>query len=166
MTRRLLAVAVFIAVIATSAAAAFAQPTAFLVRHAERADTGTAAAKMTGADPDLSAAGKVRAETLAKMLKDARITAIYTTEYVRTKQTAGPLATMLGVQVTVVPSKDTAGLIQKVKAATGNVLVVGHSNTVPDVIKALGVAEPVTIAESEFDYLFIVSRGELVRLRY
>ena len=73
---------------------------------------------------------------------------------------------MLGVQVTVVPSKDTAGLIQQVKAATGNVLVVGHSNTVPDVIKALGVAEPVTIAESEFDNLFIVSRGELVRLRY
>lgn len=166
MMRRLLTVSVFIAVVTASAAAAFAQPTVFLVRHAERADTGTAAAKMTGADPDLSAAGKVRAEALARMLKDARITAIYTTEYIRTTQTAGPLATMLGVQVTVVTSKDTAGLIQKVKTATGNVLVVGHSNTVPDVIKALGVAEPVTIAESEFDNLFIVSRGALVRLHY
>ena len=59
----------------------------FLVRHAERADAGMAAAKMAGRDPDLSDAGKARANALAAMLKDARITAIFTTEYKRTRQT-------------------------------------------------------------------------------
>ena len=54
---------------------------------------------------------------------------------------------------------------------TGNVLIVGHSNTVPDLLKRLGVKDAITIAESEFDNLFVVVRpasGEptLIRLRY
>ena len=163
MMRRLLAVCVLIA---ASASGVFAQSSVFLVRHAERADSGMAAAKMTGADPDLSGAGRLRAEALAKLLKDAKITAIYTTEYKRTKQTAEPLATMLGVLVTAIPSKDMTALAQKLKTATGNVLVVGHSNTVPEIIKALGVAEPVTIGENDFDNLLIVSGGSLIRLHY
>jgi 2,3-bisphosphoglycerate-dependent phosphoglycerate mutase len=163
MMRRLLAVCVLIA---ASAPGVFAQSSVFLVRHAERADSGTAAATMTGADPDLSGAGRLRAEALAKMLKDAKITAIYTTEYKRTKQTAEPLATMLGVLVTAVPSKDVTALAQKLKTATANVLVVGHSNTVPEIIKALGVAEPVAIGENDFDNLLIVSGGSLIRLHY
>ena len=63
-------------------------------------------------------------------------------------------------------SKDLPGLIQKVRTASGNVLVVGHSNTVPAVIKELGVAEPVSIAETEYDNLFVVTKGTLIRLRY
>jgi len=60
-------------------------------------------------------------------------------------------------------------LIETVKAATGNVLVVGHSNTLPGVIKALGITEPVSIAEEDYDNLFVVIRGEkpsLLRLHY
>jgi broad specificity phosphatase PhoE len=163
MMRRFLAVCVLIA---ASASSVFAQSSVFLVRHAERADSGMAASKMTGADPDLSGAGRLRAEALAKMLKDTKIAAIYTTEYKRTKQTAEPLATTLGVPVTAFPSKDLAALMQKLKTATGNVLVVGHSNTVPEIIKALGVADPVVIGDDEFDNLFIVSRGSLIRLHY
>ena len=141
----------------------------FLVRHAERADAGMAAAKMAGADPELSDAGKARARALAMLLKDARITAIFTTEYKRTRDTAQPLAAATGVAVTTIDSKDAATLIDKLKASSGNVLVVGHSNTVPDIIKALGVGEPVAIADDQFDNLFVVIRGAkpaLLRLHY
>ncbi|HEX6975123.1 MAG TPA: histidine phosphatase family protein, partial [Vicinamibacterales bacterium] len=86
--------------------------------------------------------------------------AIFTTEYKRTQQTAAPLAKALGISVTTVPSKDTAGLIEKVKAASGNVLVVGHSNSVPDVVKGLGVTTPVTIGDAEYDNLFVVRLGD------
>jgi broad specificity phosphatase PhoE len=141
----------------------------FLVRHAERADAGMAAAKMAGADPELSDAGKARAAALAALLKDAKITAIFTTQYKRTRDTAQPLATATGVAAATIDSKDTAALIDRLKASAGNVLVVGHSNTVPEIIKALGIGEPVEIAEDQFDNLFVVIRGAspaLLRLHY
>jgi broad specificity phosphatase PhoE len=146
-----------------------AQPAVFVVRHAERADAGMAAAKVAGADPDLSAAGAERARALAAMLKDAGIRAIFTTEYKRTRDTAEPLARALGIRVTTIASKDAAALIDKVKSAEGNVLVVGHSNTVPEVIKGLGVSENVTVGDDDYDNLFIVSRAPrplLIRLHY
>ena len=145
------------------------QGVVFLVRHAERADAGMAAAKMAGADPELSDAGKARAASLAALLKDAKITAIFTTEYKRTRDTAQPLAAATGIASTAVVSKDAASLIDKVKASAGNILVVGHSNTLPEIIKALGIAEPVSIAEDQFDNLFVVVRGPkpaLLRLHY
>jgi phosphohistidine phosphatase SixA len=151
------------------ASPAMAQPAVFLVRHAERADTAPGAAPAMGADPDLSEAGKTRAESLATMLKDAKITAIFATEFKRTQQTAAPLAKALGLTVTTVPSKNTAELVKQLKAAKGNVLVVGHSNSVPDVIKGLGVSTPVTIGDDDFDNLFIVNRTatpSLIRLHY
>jgi phosphohistidine phosphatase SixA len=155
--------------IVSSAVAAAADPVIFLVRHAERADAGMAAAKVAGADPDLSGAGLARATVLAAMLKDARITAVITTEYKRTRLTGDPTAKAAGLPLTVINSKDSAGLLQKVKSAQGNVLVVGHSNSLPELLKALGVTEPVTIAEDEYDAIFVVTLGSsptLVRLRY
>jgi broad specificity phosphatase PhoE len=163
MLRQILAALVLVV---GAAAPAVAQPTIFLVRHAERADAGSAAAGMMASDPDLSAAGRLRAESLVKLLKDSRITAILTTEYKRTRQTAAPLGVALGVNPTVIPSKDAAGLAERLMSSTGNVLVVGHSNTIPEILKALGVADPITIDEQEYDNLFIVVRGALVRLRY
>jgi phosphohistidine phosphatase SixA len=103
------------------------------------------------------------------LLKDAKITAIFTTEYKRTRDTAQPLAAATGVVATAIDSKDAATLIGKLKASSGNVLVVGHSNTVPDIIKALGVGEPVAISDDQFDNLFVVIRGAkpaLLRLHY
>jgi phosphohistidine phosphatase SixA len=152
-----------------SVISAWAQPLVFLVRHAERADGGGKPPGMMADDPDLSAAGRARAERLAQLLKDARITAIYTTEYKRTRQTAVPLAKALGLEPVVVTSKDGASLVQKLEAAAGPVLVIGHSNSVPDTIKALGVTEAVTIGDQDFDNLFVVIRGPtatLVRLHY
>ena len=133
------------------------------------ADAGTAAAKMTGADPDLSDAGRARAASLSAMLKDAKIAAVFTSEYKRTRQTAEPVAKAAGLDIVQTPSKDTNALAAKVNAARGNVLVVGHSNSVPELLKALGVTETVEIAETDFDNLFIVIRGarpELLRLHF
>lgn len=147
---------------------AAAQQSIFVVRHAERADAAPGASAMMNSDPDLSDAGKARAQSLASMLKDAKITAIYTTRYKRTRQTAQPLATALGLEVTVVDPRDVSGLAEKLKAG-GNALVVGHSNTVGTIIEALGVAEPVELSEADYDNLFVIVRGEkpaLVRLHF
>ena len=163
------AVAAGFLLIVFSAAAAAADPVIFLVRHAERADAGMASAKVAGADPDLSGAGLARANALAAMLKDAKISTVITTEYKRTRQTGEPTAKAAGLSVTAIDSKSAATMIDRIKTAQGNVLVVGHSNTIPEVLKALGVTEPVTIADDEYDAMFIVTRGApptMVRLRY
>lgn len=148
---------------------ASAQQTVFVVRHAERADTVAGAAPMMAADPELSEAGRARAESLAAVLKDAKVVAIFTTEFKRTQATAAPLAKALGVQVTTISSKEPAKLVEAVKGAGGNVLVVGHSNTVPAFVKELGVAAPVTVGDAEYDNLFVVTMGatpSALRLHY
>ena len=153
----------------TTAGTAAAQGTVFVVRHAERADSGTMAGTTMASDPDLSEAGKARAETLAAMLKDAGIKAIYTTEFKRTQQTAAPLAKALGIEATVIPAREMKSLVEKLRAGTAPALVVGHSNTVGETIAALGVAEPVKVGDADYDNLFIVAGGAkptLVRLRF
>ena len=151
------------------AAPVAAQPTIFLVRHAERADGAPGANTKMAPDPDLSDAGRARAESLATALKDANITAIYATEFKRTQQTAAPLAKALGLTVTIVTSKSEPEVIDHLKKSKGNVLVVGHSNTVPEIIKALGVTTPVTIGDNDFDNMFLVTLSSppaLLRLHY
>jgi broad specificity phosphatase PhoE len=139
----------------------FSQSTVFIVRHAEKTDNSK--------DAELSEAGRARAEALANMLKDSKISAIYTTEFKRTEQTAAPVAKALGLTVTTLPSENQAALVAKLRTSTANSLVVGHGNTIPDVIKALGIPEPVNIPDSDYDNLFVVVLGEkpyLIRLHY
>jgi broad specificity phosphatase PhoE len=162
------------ALLLVSAVSASAQQTVFVVRHAERADAvpaGTAPMTAPRTDPPLSAAGHERAARLATMLRSADIKQIFTTEFVRTKQTAEPTAQALKLNIGSISSKDLDALILRVTSAQANVLVVGHSNTVPDILKRLGVKDVVTIADTEFDNLFVVVRpaaGDpaLIRLRY
>ncbi len=137
---------------------AAAQSTIFIVRHAEKNENA-------GNDPDLSDAGRARAEALADVLKDARITAIYATEFKRTQETAEPLAKKLGLEVTKLPAKETAALVAKLRDLHGgNALVVGHSNTVPQLIKSLGFEAPIKIAEADYDNLFVLALDEKPRL--
>jgi phosphohistidine phosphatase SixA len=153
-------------ILSTTATVAVAQTTILLVRHAERADSGSGG---MSSDPSLSAAGRARALRLAEVLKDTKLTAVFATEFKRTQQTAAPTAKAQHLTLTTMPADQTATLVNKLKAATGTVLVVGHSNSVPEVMTALGVTPPVTIADGEFDNLFIVITGtppRLVRLRY
>jgi len=118
---------------------------------------------------DLSEAGTARAEALVTVLKDAGISAIYTTELKRTQQTAAPLAKALQLAPDVINAKDRATLITKLQGSSGNVLVVGHGNTIPDVIKALGITTPINIADNDYDNLFVVvleSTPRLIRLHF
>ena len=156
-------------VVLLSAVPAVAQSTIVLVRHAERADSAPGTSPTMAADPDLSNVGRARAESLATALKDAKITAIYATEFKRTQQTAAPLAKALGLTVTIVTSKSAPELIKRLNTTTGNVLFVGHSNTVPEIIKGLGVTTPVTIGDNEFDNMFLVTLSSppaLLQLHY
>jgi broad specificity phosphatase PhoE len=145
----------------------------FVVRHAERADggSGVAATGMMANDPPLSAAGVERARRLATLLASADVKRIFTTEFIRAKDTAAPLAEVTHVKAAVTSSRDPAALVEQVRSAGGNVLVVGHSNTIPELLKQLGVKTPIAIGDNEYDNLFVVVRpaaGEptLIRLRY
>jgi broad specificity phosphatase PhoE len=150
-------------------AAALAQQLVFVVRHAERADAGSATATTMGADPPLSALGEARAAKLASMLADSGIQAVFSTEYKRTQDTAKPLAAKLGLTVQSSPAVDTAGLVARIKSghAADVVLVVGHSNTVPAILKAFGGPD-VTIGDNEYDNLFIIvpATGAMTRIRF
>jgi phosphohistidine phosphatase SixA len=171
MTRS--AVLALCCVLGAARTAAAADQVIFAVRHAERADAagGQPPAGMMANDPPLSAAGTERAKRLAALLALAEVKHIFTTALMRTKQTAAPLAEAMKVTASVVPGGDTAALVAQIRGAAGNVLVVGHSNTVPELLKQLGVTQPISIGDSEYDNLFVVVRpatGEptLVRLRY
>jgi broad specificity phosphatase PhoE len=146
------------------------QQLVYLVRHAERADQAAPGGQMQAqTDPLLSAAGEARANKLAAMLKDAGITAIFATEYHRTQDTAQPLAAALGMEAVPNPARDTDGLVARLRAehAGGVVLLVGHSNTVPAIIKALGGPD-VTIGDMEYDnlFIFVPATRTLSRIRY
>jgi broad specificity phosphatase PhoE len=130
-------------------------PTIFLVRHAERSAISGRVPTETG----LSREGQARAQSLARILKGAGITAIYTSEYRRTQETAGPLAKSVGIKPEVIPADDLRSLVTKLRTSRGNVLVVGHSNTLPSLLRALGVSDRITISESDYENLFEVTLG-------
>ena len=141
------------------------QPTIFLVRHAERAAISGHVPTETG----LSREGQARARSLARLLKEAKITAIYTSEYRRTQETASPLAKSLGIKPEVIPADGVRSLVAKLRASRGNVLVVGHSNTLPWILRDLGITDWITIGESDYDNLFEVTlspKPQLVRRHY
>jgi broad specificity phosphatase PhoE len=155
------ALALFLLVF-VSVSTASAQPVVVIVRHAEKAAN-------SGSDPDLTLAGRTRADALARILKDSGITAIFTTEFRRTQETAAPTATSAGVAPTVVAAKDTAALVAKLHQLNGNALVVGHGDTISNIIKALGINVPVSIPDEDYSELLIVTLGDkpqLFRLHY
>jgi phosphohistidine phosphatase SixA len=144
---------------------AAAQEAIYVVRHAERADQST--------DSPLSATGTARARHLADVLKDAGITHVFTSERLRTIDTAAPTAAAIHVHANQMPAADTSALAAKISTlgAHDRALVVGHSNTVPELLRALHVAAIVTIADEEYDNLFVVvpqqnNAPTLLRLKY
>jgi len=125
-----------------------------LVRHAEKAP-GTG-------DVPLSEAGQARALALAAIGRESAIEAIITTQFARTRQTAEPLATALAITPQVVPAqadaaKHASDVATAVRQRAGKaVLVVGHSNTIPAIVAALGGTRFPDLCEPEYDRLFIV----------
>ncbi|GAA4825742.1 phosphoglycerate mutase family protein [Sphingosinicella ginsenosidimutans] len=117
-------------------------------------------------DPDLLPEGRRTAEALARQFQGSPPVAIFVTDYRRTRQTVAPLAARLGLTPMVYDPRDVAGLVERVRAVGGPVLIVGHSNTVGGLIAALGGASPGELGESEFgDIWHIAADGTTTRLR-
>lgn len=124
------------------------ETTIFLVRHAE---------KETGEDPALTLVGQARAEILAQELEGAGLTAIWSTDYRRTHDTAKPAAIRAGLPVQFYDPSRLAAFAAQLKATPGAKLVVGHSNTTPDLVRLLGGDPGAPIDEaSEYDRLYVV----------
>jgi broad specificity phosphatase PhoE len=136
--------------------AAQAQEAVFLVRHAEKVDNSKNA--------ELSDAGRKRAQELARKLHDAGITAVWATEFHRTQDTGKPVAEAQRLTMKMHPADDPKGLVELLRKEGGRPLVVGHSNTLPEIAKALGV-ELKPLAENEYDALFVVEGKTLIKLR-
>ncbi len=134
--------------------------TVILVRHAEKAAPGDPEfVDADPIDPPLSAAGRERAEALARTLGEAGVAAVYASEYARTQQTVAPLAAAIGRQVTIHPAADTPGLVARIgdRHAGETIVVAGHSNSVPAIIAALGAGSVDPIEDEwEYDNLYVV----------
>lgn len=138
--------------------------TFFIVRHAEKAPVAAGAGQMQANDPLLSEAGQVRAMVLREELKNDNVKYIFSTNYQRTMSTARPLNELRGATAIEVYSskKDSLDLfIEKLKSIKkGNVLVVGHSNTIDDIANKLcgSTVVPGDLKETQYDNLFVVKR--------
>jgi phosphohistidine phosphatase SixA len=142
-----------------------------LVRHADKATTPKD-------DPQLTPAGAKRAQDLKSVLAGANLTAIITTQWERTKATARPTADAFGLtpeKVELDPKKPEAAhiadLVASLKKRSGGlVLVVGHNNTVPGLIEALGGPKLQFICDSVYDRLFVLvlssAKPAFVQSRY
>ncbi|HEX8746820.1 MAG TPA: phosphoglycerate mutase family protein [Pyrinomonadaceae bacterium] len=181
----LLTIAVLGSLLGQSAAArdtqsnddSFKPTTVILVRHAEKAEAPRE-------DPPLTEAGVARSQKLASLLSGAGIKAIYTSQFLRTKQTVEPLAKQLGITtapITIqskqsnpreVSEESIRRIVDRIMEHPGDTaLVVGHSNSVPDVIRMLGGDTVPVIDERKFDDLFIVTvyargKAKVVQLKY
>jgi broad specificity phosphatase PhoE len=151
--------------------AARAQKVVFVVRHAE---------KISETDQRLTEAGRARAVRLATILKNSGVAAVYATDTDRARDTVKPLADALGLTVSLYDTgagmagpADARPFVAKLRKDHGNdtVLIAGHSNTIPDLLKALGCPGAISIGSDEYDNLFVVvpkpdGTATLVRLRY
>ena len=125
----------------------------YLVRHAEKADTTR--------DPALSAAGEARAQALSAALQDAGVQAVVTTQLRRTALTAAPLARSRALTPEVVETSaqahpEAVARLVRERHAGKTVLVVGHSNTVPAIVGALGGPRLPDLCDAEYSRLFVL----------
>lgn len=131
--------------------------TIVIVRHAERMTQGG------GSDPALSSEGQARARALAAGLADEKLALVLTSPLARTRQTGEPAAKAAGIEVTPVAmdgglAAHVARVVEVARKAPADstVLVVGHSNTAPEIARALGDTSPQPIAECEFDRMTVL----------
>ena len=121
----------------------------FLVRHAEKAGQSD--------DSPLTEEGQRRAKSLASLLRDAGIGTIYSSDFVRTRDTAVPIATDLGLDIDLYDLHELGELAEKLLLSPGRVLVVGHSNTTPELAGLLGGESGRAIEDSEYDRLYMLT---------
>lgn len=109
-------------------------------------------------DPDLTAEGQHQAALLAGVLHE-RPRIIYVSSFKRTQQTAAPLAAALGLTPIVYDPADTPALLARVRQGPFPVLIVGHSNTVPDIVAGLGGERPAPLGHEDFGDVWRVDAG-------
>lgn len=136
----------------------FIQDTAttfILVRHGETSGAGS--------DPVLSTDGQLRADELLRVLKNVPLNAVFATNFIRTQSTALPTATDHGLTVETYGATNLNPLVDGVleNQHGGTVLVVGHSNTTPNLLNLLtGTNDFTQLPESQYDNLYVVSVAE------
>jgi len=117
-------------------------------------------------DPDLTAEGRRQADLLANWFPEDPPRVIYVTDYKRSRQTAAPLAARLGLIPVVYDPADTPALVARVRAGPKPALIVGHSNTVPDIVEQLGGTRPGPMVHEDFGDIWRVSPdGVTIRSR-
>ncbi|MEM6512326.1 MAG: phosphoglycerate mutase family protein [Pseudomonadota bacterium] len=148
-----------------------ATTTLIFVRHADKA-------ALPADDPALSPAGLQRAAELARQLVDADVVAgidaVYATPYRRAQETAQPVADALGLPITAYDAADTEQVLDDIldRHKGKIVLVVGHSDTIPNLIANLGASKNVPpIADNEYDNIYLISipwfgKTKTIRMRY
>jgi 2,3-bisphosphoglycerate-dependent phosphoglycerate mutase len=126
----------------------------YIVRHAERASA-------MATDPPLSAEGEKQALDLAVQLRNAKVKKIFSTDFIRTKKTAEPLSRASGVPVEIYDARNPATVISQLRAmGSGNVLVVGHSNTVDDLVNGVMGEKviPADLPDTEYGMIYLVKK--------
>jgi broad specificity phosphatase PhoE len=131
--------------------AALAADPVFVMRHLQKGE---------GVDPPLSAEGAANARAVAEMLARSGIKAIFATPTRRAMETAQPLAARLGLTVTPYDPSKPELLVAAAAKVQGAVLVVGHSNTVPNLVARFGGKQAVTLGEEDFGTLFVVTHDD------
>ena len=124
--------------------------TLYLIRHAEKQADGSR-------DPALTEIGKNRSEQLAVWFQDKNITEIWSSDYKRTRDTAMPLATGLDLELTIYDPRNLPDLVKKLRRHQRTALIVGHSNTTPELARLLCDCSVTDMDESEYDRLIVIS---------
>lgn len=148
--RKIITAALAFIMLGIAAVPAVAAETIYVMRHLHKA---------AGDDPPLTEEGASLARLLVGQLGGSGIKAVFATATRRATQTAEPLAQSLRIPVTTYDPRDVPRLVTAVQAVRGNVLVVGHSNTVPDLVAAFGGTKPEPIADTEYGTIYIVKAG-------
>ncbi|HVZ55710.1 MAG TPA: phosphoglycerate mutase family protein [Chitinophagaceae bacterium] len=134
----------------------------YVVRHAEKLeDRQPGPSTMMRTDPELSEAGRVRALNLRDLLESRHIRYIFSTGYRRTEATVRPLSEYVGIPITYYRNDSLQDFIDRIRSIRrGNVLIVGHSNTVDDIINGICQTRQIAsdLPESEYDRLFVIKR--------
>jgi len=124
--------------------------TLYLVRHAEKQTDGSD-------DPALNDIGRNRSEQLATWFEEKDIKLVWSSDYRRSRDTAGPLISGLGLELNLYDPRDLPSLTKTLLDNRSNALVVGHSNTTPELARLLCQCVIAEMDDSEYERLIVVS---------
>ena len=125
--------------------------TIYIVRHAEK--------QLVGNDPELAYVGGVRAIKLSEILEKENIKHVFSTDYIRTRNTVKPTAEKAGVEIEIYDPNNHDALVEELRKREGNILVVGHSNTVSQLANYfVGDGEKFPdLTDLEYDFIYVVT---------